>query len=78
MPQRAPSGVAVCRHADEVWRFGLEPAALELLGQLCAGSSLGRALAAFEAIASDADAAALPRTLSEWVAAGFFAGVALD
>ena len=76
--QRAPGGVAVCRQRDDVWRFGLEPAALELLGQLCAGSPLGSALAAFEALASEQDAAALQQTLSEWVAAGFFASVALD
>ena len=76
--QRGPGGVAVCRQGDDVWRFGLEPAAVELLGQLCAGSPLGSALAAFEAIASEQDAAALQQTLSDWVAAGFFASVALD
>lgn len=74
----APCGVAVCRQADDVWRFGLGPAWLELLGQLCAGSPLARALEAFEVIASERDAAALQRTLSEWVAAGFFAGVTID
>jgi hypothetical protein len=76
--ERTPSGVAVCRQADDVWRFGLDPAGLELLGQLCAGSPLSSALAAFEAIAREQDAAALQRSLSEWVAAGFFAGIALD
>lgn len=76
--ERAPCGVAVCRQGDDVWRVGLEPAALELLGQLCAGSTLGSALAAFEAFASEQDVAGLQPALSDWVAAGFFADVALD
>jgi hypothetical protein len=74
----APCGVAVCRQADDVWRFGLEPTWVELLAQLCAGVPLGSALAAFEAGASEEDLAALQRTLCEWVAAGFFAGAAID
>jgi hypothetical protein len=78
VPEREPCGVAVCRRGDDVWRFGLEPLWLDLLESLCDGAPLARALASFAATASERDASVLQKTLAEWVAAGFFAGIALE
>jgi hypothetical protein len=78
VPEPEPCGVAVCRRGDDVWRFGLTAHWLGLLESLRDGTPLAQALAAFEATASERDASALQQTFGEWVAAGFFAGVALD
>jgi hypothetical protein len=81
LPDLEPSVVAVCRRGDDVWRLDVARPFAALLADLIAGVPLARALAALEPPdfsdggTSPAD---LQRVLSEWVACGFFAAVALD
>lgn len=81
LPDVEPTVVAVCRRGDDVWRLAVAPPFASLLGDLSRGVPLASALEALEsADISDPSSspADLQRVLSEWVACGFFAAVALD
>jgi Putative DNA-binding domain len=83
VPERAPSAVAVYRKDTQLWRMDLTPAMMGVVEPLVEGKSLGEALAALEAEATDP--AVLAETganlmvwFREWVDAGFFTRIELD
>jgi hypothetical protein len=75
-PALEASTIAVCRRADRVWRFGVDPRFAGLLRGLMSGELLASALASVPA--DDSAGAELERALSEWVTRGMFAGVNFD
>jgi hypothetical protein len=82
LPELEPASVAVCRRGDDVWRIPLAAPFAALLRHLVNGVPLTSALDAFglDDLAAGATfgAADVQRVFSEWVACGFFAGIAFD
>jgi hypothetical protein len=78
LPEFEPAIVAICRRGDDVWRVDITLPFATLLTHLIGGLPLASALDAMRpAELGAAGAAELQRVLSEWVACGFFARVAL-
>jgi hypothetical protein len=82
LPELEASSVAVCRRGDDVWRIGLAAPFATLLGHLLNGlpltSALDRVSAGDLAAGEPPAVADVQRVFSEWVACGFFAGIAFD
>ncbi len=83
VPAPSPNGVAVYRRDMQLWRMDLTPAMMGVVAPLVEGKSLGEALAAIEAEATDPEALAqtganLMVWFREWVDAGFFTRIELD
>ena len=83
VPARAPNALAVYRKDMQLWRMDLTPAMMGVVEPLLQGKSLGEALAAIEAEASDPEVLAqtganLMVWFREWVDAGFFTRIELD
>lgn len=83
VPPPSPNAVAVYRQDMQLWRMDITPAMLGVLEPLVAGKSLGEALAAVEAEATDPELLAqtganLMVWFREWVQAGFFTRIELD
>ena len=82
VPARSPNAVAVYRKDMQLWRMDLTPAMLGVLEPLLAGKTLGEALEAIEAEATDPEILAqtganLMVWFREWVDAGFFTRIEL-
>ena len=82
VPAPAPNAVAVYRKDMQLWRMDLTPAMMGVVEPLFLGKSLGEALAAIEAEATDPEVLAqtganLMVWFREWVAAGFFTRIEL-
>jgi len=78
----SPNAVAVYRKDMQLWRMDLTPAMLGVLEPLLAGKTLGEALEAIEAAATDPEILAqtganLMVWFQEWVDAGFFTRIEL-
>ena len=77
VPAPSPTAVAVYRKDMQLWRMDLTPAMLGIVEPLVAGKTLGEALEAIEAEATDPEVlaqigASLMVWFREWVDAGFF------
>ena len=82
VPAPAANAVAVYRKDMQLWRMDLTPAMLAVLEPLLAGKTLGEALEAIEAEATDPEILAqtganLMVWFREWVDAGFFTRIEL-
>ena len=82
VPAPSPNAVAVYRKDMQLWRMDLTPAMLGVLEPLLAGKTLGEALEAIEAAATDPEILAqtganLMVWFREWVDAGFFTRIEL-
>jgi hypothetical protein len=82
IPAPSPNAVAVYRKDMQLWRMDLTPAMLGVLEPLLAGKTLGEALEAIEAEATDPEILAqtganLMVWFREWVDAGFFTRIEL-
>jgi hypothetical protein len=82
VPGPSPNAVAVYRKDMQLWRMELTPAMLGVLEPLLAGKTLGEALEAIEAEATDPEILAqtganLMVWFREWVDAGFFTRIEL-
>jgi hypothetical protein len=82
VPAPSPNAVAVYRKEMQLWRMDLTPAMLGVLEPLLAGKTLGEALEAIEADATDPEILAqtganLMVWFREWVDAGFFTSIEL-
>lgn len=83
VPAPSPNAVAVYRKEMQLWRMDLTPAMLGVLEPLLAGKTLGEALEAIEAEATDPEILAqtganLMVWFREWVDAGFFTRIELE
>ena len=83
VPAPSPNAVAVYRKDMQLWRMELTPAMLGVLEPLLAGKTLGEALEAIEAEATDPEVLAqtgqnLMVWFREWVDAGFFTRIELS
>jgi hypothetical protein len=83
VPSPSPNAVAVYRKEMQLWRMDLTPAMLGVLEPLLAGKTLGEALEAIEAEATDPEILAqtganLMVWFREWVDAGFFTSIELE
>jgi len=83
VPARSPNAIAVYRKDMQLWRMDLTPAMMGVVEPLLQGKSLGEALAAIEAEATDPEVLAqtganLMVWFREWVDAGFFTRIELD